>query len=481
MAQDILQTFQSADIEQQAQLAAQPQYAEALKAYLGEAAFADYESLAADIRAHSAQQHLGLSAPKNLLFVPGIMGSMLSSRTLGGLWWIDVLRGADKLNKLGLDPSGHDDADPTYQIYPSGIDTAYAPFQRAALLREDFGHDTFPYDWRKPLTHSTGLMRQKILEMHANNGNVPVNIVAHSMGGLMTRATLAEHGDELWPLLNRIVFIGTPHYGAPLAACKLKFHLWGLTTQDILFALLIKPEVFRSLWGAVSLIPAPIGVYPGTRSPGAQHPGLNFDHYNAEAWNLKLSVPAAHQWQRILDYVAQFHRTLHDYHIGLDQSYRDRMAVIAGVGFATGFRLEMGGGLLGGDKRDNARTAGEPHRESDGTVTLASAELENVGATRYAKVLHAELPNHPEVYADVFRWLKGESLKLPTATADALSQHLAGNDTEFPALTEAARRHADSEAALPAEITPDPQLVAELQAQIAAGQLPPELNLARPL
>jgi pimeloyl-ACP methyl ester carboxylesterase len=479
MTQDLLSTFYSASLEEQAVLAAQPAYAEALKTHLGEAVFAEYESLAAEVRGYSAQQHLGLAHPKNLLFVPGIMGSMLSSRTLGGLWWIDVVRGHDKLDKLALDPSGANDADPTYQIYPSGIDTAYAPFQRAALLRDDFGHDTFPYDWRKPLTLSTKLMRDKIMELYASNGNVPVHIVAHSMGGLMTRATLAAHGAELWPLLGRLVFVGTPHYGAPLAACKLKFHLWGASVQDVLLAMLIKPETFRSLWGAVSLIPAPLGIYPDTRSSGAAHPGINFDHYTANEWKLGLTPPATQQWQRILDFVAGFHRMLYDYHTGLDQQYRDRMCVIAGVGFPTGFRLGLGEGLFGKDKQDNARDAGNPHRESDGTVTLASADLENVGATRYARVLHAELPNHPEVYADIFRWLKGEPMKLPATPADALSQHLAGAEVEYPGLTAAARQRA--EAAVPDDLTPDPRLVAELQAQIDAGQIPAELNLARPL
>jgi pimeloyl-ACP methyl ester carboxylesterase len=41
-----------------------------------------------------------------------------------------------------------------------------------------------------------------------------ISIVAHSMGGLVTRAYFAEHGD---PRIRRVVMLGTPNHGAELA------------------------------------------------------------------------------------------------------------------------------------------------------------------------------------------------------------------------------------------------------------------------
>ncbi len=85
---------------------------------------------------------------------------------------------------------------------------------------------TFPYDWRKSLRRSTEAFRDRVRDCRDQNGG-PVHVVAHSMGGLLVRAALMTHGAELWPLIDRIVFVGTPHYGSPAIASYLKNHLWG--------------------------------------------------------------------------------------------------------------------------------------------------------------------------------------------------------------------------------------------------------------
>jgi hypothetical protein len=49
---------------------------------------------------------------------------------------------------------------------------------------------------------------------------VPVDVIAHSQGGLVTRAALADEvdrGDRLLPPLGAIVTLGSPHRGADLA------------------------------------------------------------------------------------------------------------------------------------------------------------------------------------------------------------------------------------------------------------------------
>lgn len=483
MSNDPLVTFLSAPFEEQARLALTAPYTELLRTYLGEAAYAEYATIAEATRAHTEQQHLSVSAPKNLILAPGIMGSLLASRTLGGVWWVDLARNLDKLDKLGLQPDGQTDIDPTYGIYPFAIDLTYAPFQRAVLERDDFGHETFPFDWRKPLSASTAQMRDLIHRLYATNGKQPVHIVGHSLGGLVTRATLAQYGDELWPELGRIIFLGTPHYGAALAACRLKFPLCDLDPMSVTLALLIRSETIRSLWGAVSLIPAPVGIYPGTRQgqgDPASHPCANFDLYDVAAWKLGLDAEATARLQLIFKHAAQFYRELYDYHMALDQAYRDRIAVIAGVGYKTSFRLNLNDGPFGG-QRDNRREPGNPHRESDGTVPLVSAALENIGAMRYVKHIHMTLPNNPEVYADVFRWLRDEPLRLPQTPEEALSQHL-GDAAEleaYPNLMASARRRVQTEELSPESVEPPPEVMASLRAQIEAGQLPSNFNLAR--
>ncbi len=60
------------------------------------------------------------------------------------------------------------------------------------------------------------------LELLARHWPVPIeeiSIIAHSMGGLVARASCHLAGEQRlswWPKLKNIVFLGTPHHGAPL-------------------------------------------------------------------------------------------------------------------------------------------------------------------------------------------------------------------------------------------------------------------------
>jgi pimeloyl-ACP methyl ester carboxylesterase len=492
MSENVLEQFLAANTEERFRMALDAQTAPEIRSYFGEAAYADYAALAEDALRRLGPGNLGTQVPTNLIFVPGIMGSMLRSETLGGVWWIDALRGYDKLNKIGLAPDGLSDLDPNLKIVPFEVDTIYAPFLRACLLRDDFGHDVFPYDWRKAVSHNATRLRDKIARTFADNGGEKVHLVGHSMGGLVIRAALQAHGDELWPMLGRVIFLGTPHYGATLAVRQVKFHLWGPSPMNLFLAALIKPETLRSLWGAVGLIPAPRGIYPGTRpnDPAPvtmgegeyDHPAVNFDLYDADAWRLGLSPEATANLQKILDHTRAHYERLHTHHGALDPALRQRMAVIAGVGLNTLYRLAYAPGFFGiGERMANHSGSGvDAHRGGDGTVPLASAQLENIGTIRYVAGVHAALPNLEAVSDDVFRWLNGEALVLPEKPGAALAGQLGGEGLEnpYPHLTAPAEEYAAS--ATGADFAePPPEVLAEIEARIAAGDIPRELNLVR--
>lgn len=441
MPADIITKFLEASTAERLEMAREINSAGALKAYFGEKGFEDYRKIAAKLD----QAHLGIQSAKNLIFVPGIMGSLLLSKTKGGIWWIDV-RTRHHIDDLTLAPDGEQDADPANQIMPITTDPSYEPFLSAVLARDDFGHEVFPFDWRKPLRFSTGALKSLVNKLHNENGNQPVHLVAHSMGGLMVRATLMEHGEELWPKIGRIVFIGTPHYGSPAIAGYLKNHLWGFELLALLGRYLSR-DTFRSMWGALAMLPAPHGIYPGTRPEDTrqwnsgnaqdpyQHPCANFDMYQVDNWALDISTTQATNLQRILDATKEFHRQMHEAHQTLDQTLRDRMVVIAGVGYKTLFRLAYELQFFGIWERMvkvTGRTTEDPHREGDGRVPLASAMLENT-TVRYVKGVHRGLPNLPAVYNDVFHWLNEGAMALPDNVYEVLSEHLAPGETESEA------------------------------------------------
>jgi pimeloyl-ACP methyl ester carboxylesterase len=486
MSDAVIDDFLKAPLEERARLALDENTAPFIRTFLGPPAYEEYAEIARRVRRAAEQEHLA-AADKNLIFIPGVMGSQLKSEELGGVWWIDS-RTRKHLDHLRLNPEGTASADPKHQVSPFTTDPSYDPFLSAVWERDDFGHVLFPYDWRMSLTRSAARLRDEVLQTFEGNGGRKIHLVAHSMGGLLVRETLAAH-PELWPKLGRIVFLGTPHYGSPAIAGYLKNHLWGWELMAVLGLFLSRPT-FRSLWGVLELLPAPRGVYPGTREddrnpwpPSAPddpyvHPCANFDLYNAEDWKLEMSAEEKAALQRVLDGAAAFHRRLYDAHRALDQELRDRMAVIAGAGIKTLFRLQYEKELFGlweRARKITSRIPDDPHRDGDGRVPVASAKLEDVGQVRYVRGEHGGLPAIPAVYKDVFRWLNEEPMQLPSTPNGALGDHLAGGELapKAPHLAGAPLQGPDGED--PGYWRDEPfteEQIAALEARLAAGEMP---------
>ena len=476
-----IETFLASEPEERLRLARDGAHEGELRAYLGDAAYDDYRRLSGQLD----ESHLSLRAAKNLIFVPGVMGSALKSGPLDSIWWVDP-RTRKHLNDLRLSADGKEDANPDYQVAACSLDPSYEPFLLAVLQRDDFSHQTYPYDWRKSPLHSAAALRDLVVKLHTENGGEPVHIVAHSLGGLITRTALMEHGAEIFPRLGKIVFVATPHYGSPAIAGYLKNHLWGWDVLAVLGRYLDR-DTFRSLWGVLNLLPAPRGIYPGTRpddpSPWKSpdwgdpyvHPCVNFDLYRAESWDLGLNDAQTAELQDVLDGAKGLFERLDAFHRSLAPDVRRQMLVIAGVGYQSLFRLTHKKSLLWKDwQKETGRIEGDPHRDGDGRVTVASAALHGV-EIRYAKGIHGGMTNIPAVYEDVFRWLKDEPLQLPDTPEGALSQHLAPGDGESaaPNLDGSARagRFSDDPGYW-SLADPDPAALDALDARLGQEQLP---------
>lgn len=485
---ELAERFLRADTKERLRLVLGKENRNGLCRVLGDAAYDELRKIAEECNPHLNAAHLGAADPKNVIFVPGIMGSLLMSRSKGGIWWLDV-RTREFIDNLALSPDGKADADPTNQISPITVDCSYTPFLSKALVEEGLNHEIFPYDWRKPLSHSAQSLRDLVLKLHSENGGKAVHVVAHSMGGMMVRNALMEFGSELWPKLGRIILIGTPHYGSTAIAGYLKNHLWGYELMAILGLYLSRPTL-RSLWGVISLLPAPCGIYPGTRESDQErwaankssdpyvHPCVNFDLYQADKWKLDLSGRETAGFQAILDYTSVTYRRLYTWHVGLSQEARDKMVVIAGVGIETLYRLAYAPGFLGlWEKMEKIfrEDRGDANRIGDGRVPLASARLEHVSDIRFVKGVHGSLTNIPSVYEDVFRCLKGEPMQLPTTVAEALSNHLGETQaqSEAPHLDNSSlQSNAPDESGLWGVDKVTPERIEELEKLLAAESLP---------
>jgi pimeloyl-ACP methyl ester carboxylesterase len=70
----------------------------------------------------------------------------------------------------------------------------------------------FPYDWRKSNTYNGELLSYFIDSVMNWTGAAGVNLVGHSMGGIVSKECIRLFDKSR---INKMVFIGTPHLGAP--------------------------------------------------------------------------------------------------------------------------------------------------------------------------------------------------------------------------------------------------------------------------
>ncbi len=75
-------------------------------------------------------------------------------------------------------------------------------------------------DTTNDIRESGRRLRELLARIEAENPGVPIDIVAHSQGGLVARSALTDEGeptDPRLPRVNSLVTLGTPHLGAPAA------------------------------------------------------------------------------------------------------------------------------------------------------------------------------------------------------------------------------------------------------------------------
>ncbi|WSQ12379.1 hypothetical protein OG604_34030 [Streptomyces sp. NBC_01231] len=178
-----------------------------------------------------------------VVVVPGIMGSELVSRdtgeTLWGMrdlrWYVRAWTRKSSLRALQLTDA---ELSGRYgRVQATGLlrFPAFAPVLQGFEPYSRLLHEIksvvihpeavveFPYDWRLPVTHNARLLADTVHRLHTawaarttRLDEPNVVIVAHSMGGLLTRH-LGNIPGALDPV-RRIVTLGTPYYGSVKAA-----------------------------------------------------------------------------------------------------------------------------------------------------------------------------------------------------------------------------------------------------------------------
>jgi len=370
------------------QLLATGQHERELIAYFGET---EYRQLAA--LARQAAQTALESAPRAVI-VPGIMGSQLGLRRAAPLpndiLWLDPIDiELGRLSLLRVPGSARapaavnaPTAGPTTVDVPAAgpaqvvsLGAVLFSYLRLKLHLRVAGFDAIihDYDWRLGIDELGRALATRLgAELAAGTAsNRAIVVVAHSMGGLVTRAALTQPGLER---IGRVVLMGTPNFGsyAPVQALR------GTYAVVRKIARLVKNHSAESMAAEIfNTFPCLYDMLP----VASRHGGP--DLFDPSEWPTAGPRPQPQMLASAQSVAKLLARP------------DPRFAVIVGVNQETVTAIT----------RRNNDFIYTVTRHGDGTVPAVSAELP--GATNYyAAAAHSDLTRDPEVAAAVIDLLR---------------------------------------------------------------------------
>ena len=342
-----------------------------LTAYFGDPEYRDLAALAR--RAHRtppADPALGV------IIVPGIMGSQLGIRRTPPLpddiLWIDPMDiQHGRLRALRLPGPA--------RVVPLGVVLFSYLRLKLQLLARGFAAEFYDYDWRVSAAEAGRALAERL----RTHPRARLAIVAHSLGGLVTRAALALPGTGK---VERVILLGTPNHGSYAAVQALRGtdavvrKVARLVPGDS--AETLAAEVYSSFASLYDLLPE-----------GDARTAL----FDAAAWPRGGPQPRA----PLLASARAERECL--------AAPDERFTTIAGIGQST---------VTAVARRDDDFLY-TITRAGDGTVPAASAAL---AGTRgfFARVAHSNLPRDRQVAAAVVDLLRhGATRRLPASWRNA--------------------------------------------------------------
>lgn len=163
---------------------------------------------------------------KSVLFVPGTMGTRLSTPAGEEVWPptpLEVALGYKRRAKLMQDDLEVGDivrSVSCFDVYEPLVETLNAIGYKESGAGDRL--ELFAYDWRRDLEQIADGLAARIEAIAAKAGSI--TIVAHSMGGLLARLVVEGSKFKAKPWLKQIdslITLGTPHLGAPLALARI--------------------------------------------------------------------------------------------------------------------------------------------------------------------------------------------------------------------------------------------------------------------
>ena len=331
-----------------------------LQIYLGQQQYDDIRAMGMQTRGLPAAP----AQPRgNVVVLHGIMGGELTlfdedDKTQIWLSILHLLEG--DFDQLPV----QDDGSSALDVRASGILMRYYAKQIVWLGRE-WNVQPFFFDWRIDIRKSADALLESINKWFGSDA--PVNLVAHSMGGLVGRSYMLRHPDR-WNKGGRLVMLGTPNYGS-FAIPRLLFG-----ANDVLetIAKLDLKHNARDLLHIAKTFPGAYQMLPVRGKRGGLDPLYQAATYTVEPVN-----------QALLDQAEAFQQEIANV---IDV---DRMVYVAGYNRRTAADIQDAT-LLGADEGYFFS------RKGDGTVPHNLGLLPGV-KTFYVDEEHSKLPTNQKV------------------------------------------------------------------------------------
>jgi pimeloyl-ACP methyl ester carboxylesterase len=226
----------------------------------------------------------GTALPMPVLFIPGIMGSYLVDKSTNTELWPGCILTAHNPS-LSLFPQDNPSASIvatdvirqftclTYSkdVYSNLITSlvsqaGYHEYQVGGNIGRlttngcDMSQQSslptlfvFPYDWRKDNSQSADALRDYVGCIHQFYPGAKINVIAHSMGGLVARRYIITNPGT--HSVNALITVGTPWLGAPKAIDVLETGDYQPFTPVLIFDPTLK-HIANSFPGAHELLPS---------------------------------------------------------------------------------------------------------------------------------------------------------------------------------------------------------------------------------
>jgi pimeloyl-ACP methyl ester carboxylesterase len=330
---------------------------------------------------------------KPVVLIPGCGGSELHSvRGVVTRLYLDprlILDG--HCSYLKMNPRGSADANPRIQTaalrcMPRAYDKLRLFLNKNAWLHE------FPYDWRRRVEYNARRLHRAIEGWADRTAERKFTVVCHSMGGLVARAYLALYPKVAEERIERVIMLGTPHYGVISILLTLIRGDTGLKIMEKINAANAPLEMMRSMPSMFQIMPAPRELF---QAPVAYPVDGDWDLYRAKSWRIEGIR------QRHLNAGARFHALL------AGPAAQVPLIEIAGCNHKTAVALKRTTGPSGEPDYD-VHYEDEGPNAGDDTVPLWSTLPP--GGTRYVvEAKHGELPHNKEVLCALLRLINGDA------------------------------------------------------------------------